>query len=110
MQNVCRKAAQARCQGWGCTPSGQNNYKDVYKHHMQEKIEKKGLQQISTAGYHSKLDLFQGALLGLFVLQKSEGAEGQTAVGLQQRDKVRQTICKSVKQVKGKAKTESKMK
>lgn len=62
---------------------------------MQEKTEKQGLQQISTAGYHSKLDLFQGALLGLFVLQKSEGAEGQTAVGLQQREKVRQTICKS---------------
>lgn len=49
---------------------------------MWEKTEKKGPQQISTAGYHSKLDPFQDALLGLFILQKSEGAEEQTTVGL----------------------------
>lgn len=53
---------------------------------MWEKTEKKGPQQISTAGYRSKLDPFQDALLGLFILQKSEGAEEQTAVGLQPKE------------------------
>lgn len=44
LQNLPQKAAEAHCQDWGCTPLGQNNYKDVCKHHMWEKIEKKGLQ------------------------------------------------------------------